>query len=156
MARAEQFGMHFQQREIVVGGASLLKGFEYPRDPWQPFPAGGTPTARLAGKELFQIEHESDRTGMVVEHDHGSRSETTHVRRDRRIIHGEIEMFLDEKSRGGAAGEQPAKAEAVEHAAGMMLQQLARRRAKREFPASGMRDVAAHAVEFRAAVLTAA
>src|SRR5690606_8932331 len=67
-------------------------------------------------------------------------------------IHRRVEMLLDEKVRRCAAGQERAEAITFAHAAGMLLEQLADRRAHRQLPETGAVYLAARSVELRARV----
>src|SRR5690606_39483562 len=92
----------------------------------------------------------------VVEHDHRPGAEPAAELLYRIEIHRRVEMLLDEKVRRRAAGQQTAEAQAVAHAARVLLEQLANRRAHRQLPRARPLHLAARAVKLRARVARAA
>src|SRR6185437_7521484 len=96
-----------------------------------------------------------DGASLLIENDHRARAEATAGLFDRLEIHGDIEMLLDEKSGGGAAGQKRAKRKVFTHATGMLLEDFPDRRPHRKLPRPRALHMAAGAIDLGAAVRAA-
>ncbi len=125
-------------------------------DPRQAVPARRAPAAGFLREEVLEVPG-SCRPGRC-----GRRARSScpcpcgcRPSAPRVEIHLHVEVLFGQKVRRCAARQEPAELVAVAHAAGVLLQDLAHRRAHRQLPQAGPLHPAAGAVELRAAVLAA-
>ncbi len=105
---------------------------------------------------MFEVPNHPHGTGLVVQHHHSARTQTAAGFLYVGIVHRRVQMFFDEKIRRCSAGKNSAKAKPVEHAAGVVLNDLSHGRAHGQFPKSGAVDLSAHSVKFGAGIRSAA
>ena len=105
---------------------------------------------------MFQVPDHADRTGLVVEHNHGAGTHAAARLLHFGKVHGDVQMLFHQKVRRSAAGEQPAKSNAVAHASRVLLQNFPDSGAHGQFPEARPFHFAAGAVELRPAILAAA
>ena len=51
--------------------------WDHPQRPVRPFAAGSTPPTRFVGKEAYEVVYKSYRTGLVIEDNHSTCTQTT-------------------------------------------------------------------------------
>ena len=151
-AGTQEIGMHLQDLQIAHLTLPGVDRRQEPFHPGQSIPAGRAPAAGLLGEEMLEVVQQPDRAGPVIDDDHRARAEPAAGLLDRREIHRDVEMLLDEELGRGAARQKGAKRVAIAHAAGVLLENLADRRAHRQLPRARVLHPAAGAVDLGAAV----
>ena len=95
----QKFGVHQKDVEVGFGTASLFEAFENQADPRETFATRCAPAARLLREKLLEVQHEADRTGLIIEHDHRAGAHAASARLYGIEIHLQIEMVACEKRR---------------------------------------------------------
>src|SRR5262245_10018565 len=93
VAGAGELALRLEPLEISGPPATLVDRGQELRRPGQPVAARRTPAARLLREERLQVLHHRDRTGAVVEDDHGPGAEAAPGLRDRVEVHRHVEML---------------------------------------------------------------
>ena len=74
--------------------------------PVEPAPAGRTPAAGFLRKKMLQVPHHADRTGLIVQHDHGAGAHPAAGFLHFAEVHGHVQMLFDKKIGRSAARKQ--------------------------------------------------
>ena len=83
---------------------------------------------------MNEIRDHTDRTGLIVENDHGAGSQAAAHFLHFSEVHGHIQMLLHQKIGRGAAGQRATKPRPVAHSTGVFFKNLAHRGTHRQFP----------------------
>src|SRR3989338_3147228 len=145
LAGAEQGAQLLQGLDVAGLALALFQGPQQLDAPGQAVAAGGAESAGLAGEELFHVAQQADHVDALV-HRHGQAG--AHAGADLGDAggeHGRIQVLWQQETGAGAAGLPAFELEAVAHAAGIVLEQLAGRDAERQLPEAGVLHLAGKA-----------
>src|SRR5436190_1601609 len=132
--------------------SSLLDRLEHSRSPIQTAPARGAPATGFLRKKALQVPYHADRTRLIVQDDHRSGTQAAADLLHFCEIHFDVQVLLGQKIRGRSSGQYTAKLYSVTHAARVLLEDLTRRRPKRQLPQTRALHFAARSVQLRPAV----
>ena len=155
LAWAEEVDQLLEGLEVAGLAFAPLQGTQQLHAPRQAIAAGGAPAAGLAGEELFHVAQQGNHVDAVV-HRHGQAG--AHPGADLGDAAGEhlrIQVLREQEAGTGAAGLPGPELEAVAHAAGVVLEQLAGADAERQFPQAGVLHLAGEAHQLGAHVFAA-
>src|ERR1700733_8819324 len=153
VSRSKKFRLKHKNVKIPGASSALFHCEQNPLRPRQPAPTRGAPATRFLRKEVFKIPDHTDRTRLVVQHNHGSRTQPTSRSLHVPIVHWGVQMLLYKEVSRRSARQQPAKTEAVAHSSRMIFDEFTHRRAHRKLPESRPLDFAANAKQLRTPVL---
>ena len=124
ISRCVEFGLKLQPLQVFGPSLSFFHCAQYPFCPMEAAPTGRAPAAGLLREEMLQVPHHADRTGLIVQNNHGAGAHPAARFLDLSEIHAYVQMFLDEKIGRSAPRKQTSKLHAVAHSARVFLQQL--------------------------------
>src|SRR5690606_23400524 len=97
VARPQVFRVKLEQLQVFFFTRALVDGGENFGYPWQAFPARRAPSARFLREELFEVLHEADWTGLVVEDNERAGTEAATRSGDVGVVHLDVEVFFDKE-----------------------------------------------------------
>ncbi len=145
IAGTPHVGLELELVEVAGLPAALLHRLENPLRPSQSAPAGRAEAAGFAREKMGHVPGHADRTGLVIEHDHGAGAHAAAGFRHLGEIHGRVQVLLDDERRRGPTWQQSAKLHTVAHSPGMLLENFAQGGADGQFPKPGTLYFSAHA-----------
>ena len=156
-AGAQESAQLLERLDVAGPALAALERCEQLHAPGQAVAAGRAPAAGFARKELFEVAHHAERMLRLS-------STTVMSPVPRRLPAlaivsksiGEVQVLGHQEIGRCAAGQPALELESVLHAAGMLLENLARGDAERQFPEPRTLDAAAHAIELGARILALA
>ncbi len=148
--------MEDERIEIARASFALFHREQNLLRPRQPAPTRCAPAARFLRKEVLEIPHHADRTGAVIQHNHGSRAQAASRSLHVPIVHGRVQVLLYQEVGRCSARQQPPKTEAVAHSSCVVHENLPHRRAHRKLPKSWFLNFAADAEQLRTSVFSSA
>lgn len=134
ISRCVEFGLKLQPFQVFGPPLSFFHCAQHPFSPMEPAPAGRAPAAGLLREETFQVPHHADRTGLIVQDNHGAGAHPAASFLDLREVHAYVQMFLGKKIGRSAPRKQTSKLHAVAHSTRVFLQQLSDGRTHGQFP----------------------
>src|SRR5690606_30359490 len=136
--------------DVAFHSLPILHGGKDVASPGNAFTAGRAESARLLCKELFEVPHEANRTRAIIKDHNGTSTKTTPGRSHSAVIHFHVEVY--EKVGGRTAWKRTTELMPVEHAACVLLDQLAQRHTHGEFPCARFPHLPADAVNLCACI----
>src|ERR1700736_4668060 len=75
VSRSKKFCLERERIEITTGAFPLFHREQNLFRPIQAAPTGCAPAARFLREEVLEVPDHADRTGMVIQHNHSSRTQ---------------------------------------------------------------------------------
>src|SRR3954470_17654195 len=97
MPRSVELSLKVQFIQVSSLSSAFLHGAQNSFCPVEPAPAGSTPTTRLLREEALQIPDHPDRACLIIQHDHGSCTQSAARFLHFPKIHAHVQMLLGEE-----------------------------------------------------------
>src|ERR1035437_4177805 len=117
--------------EIARLATPFLHCVEDALRPGKAAPARRTPAARFLRKKVFEIPEHANRTGLIIQHDHGPGAHAAACFLNLSKIHGYGQALFGQELRGPPARKQTAEAKTIAHTSGVPFQNFSYRGAHR-------------------------
>jgi hypothetical protein len=156
VTRGQKLGLKHKLFEIARLATPSLYRVQNAFNPCQAAPARRAPATRFLSEEMFEIPQHPDRTGLIIQHNHGASTHSASCFLNLGEIHGHIQVLFNKKVRRRTARKQAPQAKPIAHATGVLFEDFPYGSAHRKLPQTGPLHLSANAVQFCAAVLTAA
>ncbi len=147
MLGLDEVRVPLQQLEVGHRAPALLEVAQRFFHPMEALPARGAPTTRFLCVELLQVMQHTYGTGMVIQYNDGTRTQTAPHPAERGFVHRGIEIFLEHETGGSPSGKYRDDLQARPHPSRMFFDQFSDTDAQGELPRARTVDPTADRVQ---------